>query len=414
MGSFHMPLLEIWRTNPDGIKAYAIRQIVAFAGDGRLRDQSECATELRAYLRETSSDKLAEYAAECLQESFEDSGFALQDVINEIGRRLEFQVENGRYRGRSGEVGFDGIWRASADQAIIVEVKTTDAYNVRLEEVAGYQAALIREGRVSSDASTLFVVGRKGTGALEAQIRGSRHAWDMRVVGVDSLIKLMRVKVKSTEDATVRQIRELLRPFEYTRIDRIVDVVFDTATDIEQSAEPEVESVAEARSGTVWEGAAQKFTDTNALDGLRDRIVRELQQHFRVTLVRRRRALFEAADGRKRACVTISKRYDRDYQPYWYGYHVAWHEFLKQAEEGVLALGCMDRNESFVIPVNTIEAFLPKLSQTIRDGEGSSYWHVVITTDPQGDLAIYSSRTGDRLDLRPFSVALGPTSGASV
>ena len=54
-----MPLIELWRSNPDGIKSYAIRQVVAIAGDGRIRDQSMCAVELRSYLRATTSGKLA-------------------------------------------------------------------------------------------------------------------------------------------------------------------------------------------------------------------------------------------------------------------------------------------------------------------------------------------------------------------
>jgi hypothetical protein len=33
-----VPLVEIWRSNPVSIASYAIRQIVAIAGDGRLRD----------------------------------------------------------------------------------------------------------------------------------------------------------------------------------------------------------------------------------------------------------------------------------------------------------------------------------------------------------------------------------------
>ena len=73
----------------------------------------------------------------------------------------------------------------------------------------------------------------------------------------------------------------------------------------------------------------------------------------------------------------------------------------------MLVLGCMDRDEAFVVPVAVIGAFLPKLNQTIRDG-GKSYWHVIITTNEDGTLALYSSRTGDKLDLRPFAVPLDP------
>jgi hypothetical protein len=350
-----MPLIELWRSNPDGIKSYAIRQVVAIAGDGRIRDQSMCAVELRSYLRETTSGKLAAYAVECLEEGFEDSGFVLQDVVNEIGRRLEFDVENGRYRGKSGEVGFDGIWRVGSDQAVVVEVKTTDTYNARLEDVAGYREALIRNGRVPQDASTLFIVGRKDTGALEAQIRGSRYAWDMRVVGVESLVKLMHIKEKSTEDATVRQIRELLRPFEYTRVDRIVDVIFDTATDVEQSSDTAAEDVATS-SAEVTDIHSQERTAPEALDAMRDRIVAALQRRLGVPLVRRRRALFESADRRKRVCITISKRHDREYQPYWYAYHPAWNDFLKGAEQAMFVLGCMDRTKHmrFLCPISAV------------------------------------------------------------
>ena len=38
---------------------------------------------------------------ECLNEKFESGGLALQDVVNQVGRRLGFQVEDGRYRGKA-------------------------------------------------------------------------------------------------------------------------------------------------------------------------------------------------------------------------------------------------------------------------------------------------------------------------
>lgn len=400
-----MALMNLWRSSPETIKAYAIRQIVAVAGDGRLRDASECSQDLRAYLHETPSDRIAAYVSECLQESFEDSGFVLQDVINEIGRRLEFQVEDGRYRGKQGLVGFDGIWRAGEDLAIIVEVKTTDTYNARLDDVAAYREALIQQGRVPEQASTLFVVGRKDTGALEAQIRGSRYAWDMRVVGADSLVKLVHIKEKSSEDSTVRQIRELLRPFEYTRIDRIVDVVFDTASDVEKaSEEPQASEASEYVSESPGTTAHTRTSPT-ALDAMRDRIVSAMQAKLGVPLVRRRRALFETSDNQVRASISISKRYDRDYQPYWYAFHPKWRSFLDAAPKGLVVLGCMDRREAFAIPLETFADMLQKLNQTKKD-DGTAYWHVVITTQNDGSLALYSSRTGEAMPLAPFRLEL--------
>lgn len=400
-----MPLIDLWRTNPDSIKAYAIRQIVAIAGDGRLRDGSACSSELKSYLRETPTEKLADYTTECLEQGFEDSGFVLQDVINETGRRLGFEVEDGRYRGKQGLVGFDGVWRAGADQAIILEVKTTDTYNVRLDDIAGYRDALIKAGRVPHDASTLFVVGRKDTGALEAQIRGSRFAWDMRVVGADSLVKLMRIAVKSNEASTIRQIRELLRPFEYTRVDRIVDVVFDTATDVEFSSEAGEAETVETANADSQEPQTQARTAPSDMNEMRSRIVAAMQAKLGVPLIQRRRAFFESADGKVRVCVSISKRYDREYQPYWYAYHPAWNEFLRGAPTSYFVLGCMDLHEAFAVPLSAFSDFLPKLNQTSRN-DGKSYWHVVLTTLEGSQLALYSSRTGDTIPLRTYSVSL--------
>ena len=157
----------------------------------------------------------------------------LQDIVNQFGRRLDFQVEDGLYQGKKNAIGFDGIWRAKGEPDLVIEVKTTDAYTVDLETHARYKEKLLSEGRLSKGASTLVVVGRWDTGALEAQIRGSRYAWEMRLISVDRLIKLVQINEKSEDPSTLNQIRQLLQPFEYTKIDRIIDVIFSTAVDVE-------------------------------------------------------------------------------------------------------------------------------------------------------------------------------------
>jgi hypothetical protein len=120
-----MSLIAIWEKNPDLLAGYAIRQIVAMAGDGKLRDTGECSTELRSFLSQADSAALAKFTEECLTDAFENSGLVLQDVVNEIGRRLEFDVENGLYRGKSTAIGFDGIWKSAKAGTLVVEVKTT-------------------------------------------------------------------------------------------------------------------------------------------------------------------------------------------------------------------------------------------------------------------------------------------------
>ena len=208
-----MSLLQQWRTAPKQLQDKHVRQLIAFAGDGRLRDGNDTCLEFRDFLREIPSDALIRHATECLDEPFSDNGFALQDIINEIGRRLGFEVENGRYRGVKGQVGHDGLWKLPVGIMIVVEVKVTDAYRIDLDTVAAYSRALARDGRPDcSRVSTLIVVGRTDTGDLEAQIRGSRHAWDMRLISVDALSKLVGLKEAVEDPQTLAKIHDILVP----------------------------------------------------------------------------------------------------------------------------------------------------------------------------------------------------------
>ena len=201
-----MPLLPIFATNPSEIYALDVRQIVALCGNGRLTDGSECSQELRAFLKRAPSPQLFGYVETCLNESFEKSGQVLQDIVNELGRRLDFDVQNGIYTGRQNSIGFDGIWQGPNERAVIVEVKTTDAYQINLDTLASYRNRLIDASQMTrSSSSVLIVVGRQDTGDLEAQVRGSRHAWDIRLISADSLIKLVKIK-ESAEEGTVIRI----------------------------------------------------------------------------------------------------------------------------------------------------------------------------------------------------------------
>jgi hypothetical protein len=185
----------------------SIEQILAMAGDGKLRDDSACSKELRTYLAEVPSSQLATYAEYCLTDPFGKSGMVLQDVINELGRRLDFEVTNGRYQGSSAQVGNDGMWRGPEGNSILVEVKTTDAYRISLDTVARYRDRLRSTGELSERSSMLLVVGRQDTGDLEAQVRGSKHAWDMSLISVGALVRLTRLKESTEEPATAAMNR---------------------------------------------------------------------------------------------------------------------------------------------------------------------------------------------------------------
>ena len=65
-----------------------VQQIVGFCGNGRLTNDSECSTEFCSYLEQQNEAKLFEHANYCLENSFDKSGYVLQDIVNEMGRRI--------------------------------------------------------------------------------------------------------------------------------------------------------------------------------------------------------------------------------------------------------------------------------------------------------------------------------------
>jgi hypothetical protein len=138
-----MPLIALWESNAAVVDELSIEQLVATAGNGELKDGSVCSTELRTFLSQVLTPKLATYVDRCLSAGFPKSGLVLQDLINELGRRLDFSVENGRYQGTTNAVGFDGVWKSHEGRSIVIEVKTTDAYRISLDKIAEYREKLI-------------------------------------------------------------------------------------------------------------------------------------------------------------------------------------------------------------------------------------------------------------------------------
>jgi hypothetical protein len=85
-----MPLLKFWESERDEVLKMTVEQVISSAGDGNLRDSGECSEELRTFLKAVPSDLQFAYARHPLENKFDKSGFGLQDILNELGRRLDF------------------------------------------------------------------------------------------------------------------------------------------------------------------------------------------------------------------------------------------------------------------------------------------------------------------------------------
>jgi len=375
-----------------------------------------CSQELRAYLTEITSIKVAQYIEHCLCQHFSKGGMVLQDLINELGRRLDYKVTNGRYQGTSKTIGYDGIWTSPEGHIIIVEVKTTDAYRISLDTIAAYRDRLAADGEVNSS-SILIVVGREDTGELEAQVRGSRHAWDIRLISADALMKLVQLKEDADAPDTGGKIRSLLAPMEYTRLDQMIDIMFTTAKDVETAAAVETATEDEEtgdetysdKSGTALSTGTSKgiweFTDAALLQEKRDLIIKILGHREHINLIKRSRALYWDAGHTMRVACTISKRYaKRPGYPYWYGHRAAWEEFLAEGEKSFVVLGCMDLDVAFAVPWDAFHPILDSLSTTQKDED--FYWHIHLTELAPGEMAILIPKRDTGLSLRQYALPL--------
>ena len=362
-------------------------QIISFIGDGKLKNDSD---SFRNFLKEIPNDFLIRYAEECLEKAFNDSGLALQDIVNEIGSRLGFKVTSGFYRGNPNNIGFDGIWVQYDSWSLVVEVKTTDAYRISLDIISNYRKKLIESDKLDrSKSSILIVVGRDDTGELEAQIRGSKHAWDIRIISVDSLIRLLCIKESLNDESTSQKISIALRPYEFTRVDKLIELLFLAIKDVENE-EKEEESVADIidKEKQEIDGKKEKAKPVNFHELVINKIADKLNTH----LIKQSRSSYTTTDGKIGIVISISKQYppfnSKFDARFWFALHAYQKSFLEKYEDGYVCYGCGDEKNVFMIPLDFMKQKLNDLKWQTKS-EGRDYKHIVIYREA----AIFKLRT---------------------
>ena len=362
-------ITDIWIKNKKTIESKSISQILAFAGNGKLSDGNKTSTELRELLDQVPSSLLHSFAQDCLEAKFDGNGFALQDIINQVGIRLGFVVKYGLYRGRKGAIGHDGIWNNDG-YSMVLEVKTTDTYRINLDTIADYRNRLAELGEIDEEnSSILIVVGRDDTGDLEAQIRGSRHAWDIRLISTESLLKLLILKETFNDTRTIRQINEILKPTEYTRLDALIELIFLTSKDL-QLDEPK-EEITE-----IEENDKSSQSKLIRVD-FRDACIERIQKHLDINFIKQSRIAFSNKEKSVGLICSISKVYDRGKnESYWFSLYPHQYEFLKLFPESYIAYGCGSPKKILLIPYSYFEQLVPNFLAT--ESEDRMYYHVTI------------------------------------
>jgi hypothetical protein len=377
MGSMNS-ITTLWTTSKKTFEEKSLSQILSFAGDGKLKDGNITSIEFRELLEKVPLLLLQRFADNCLTDKFDDSGFALQDIINEIGTRLGFSVEPGLYQGKRNAIGYDGIWTSEEGYSIVVEVKTSDAYRINLDTIADYRKKLIEQNRIDkNNSSILIVVGRQDTGDIESQIRGSKHAWDIRLLSTDSLVKLLDTKEALNDTKTIQQINELLKPQEYTRIDKLIELIFLTSRDM-QLSDAEDEEIIEDNDNTAPEKRRRKSSDEKTVPvNFHAQCLSRIEKKLKVDLVKQGRISYADKNTSTGIICSISKLHKQgQHDKYWFAFHPYQQEFLKNVKNGYVAFGCGSPDNIFLIPFDVFAPLIPSL--WITEKEGRMYWHVVI------------------------------------
>jgi hypothetical protein len=390
-----MPLTDLWVHSRNQLENKLVQQIIAFAGTGQLRDGNAASAEFRDFLSQVPSHLLRRYVDQCLQDGFSGSGFALQDIINEVGCRLGFQVIHGRYRGSPGHIGHDGLWLFPEGHTVMVEVKTTDTYRIDLDTLAGYRRALIQGNSIGEERSSiLIVVGREDTGDLEAQIRGSRHAWDMRLISVDALMRLMVLKEEVEDPQIIRRIYAILIPREFTKLDEIIEILLSTAEEVKPEELKD--------GGHDEEIRVPAFTPV----AFHEACIPHLEQYLHCSLLKRSRSSYSSPDGSFALICAISKAYERRGQVwFWYAFHPHQKEFLAQTQESFIAFGCGSEEILLLIPTVEFVTWLDGMNMTQRGDR--FYWHVHISKEADR-LMLHRKKGFKPIELTKFVVPRAP------
>jgi predicted transport protein len=194
---------------------------------GNLQDKSACERFRNSIENEEviGLENLEDFIEACLTTTGPQYNFALQDIVNAIGKRLGFSVEYGVYQGKPGVIGYDGFWQSLTGKHLVVDTKTTGAYTIDPSQITGYmdQLAAKQEDLDPKNIFGLFVVGRFDSGPLENSIRGAGLQNKIRVVGCSELVRLLQLK--QSNNLSHDQIVGLMLPFENINIGQLLQVI---------------------------------------------------------------------------------------------------------------------------------------------------------------------------------------------
>ncbi|MCP2518989.1 hypothetical protein NLD30_00910 [SCandidatus Aminicenantes bacterium Aminicenantia_JdfR_composite] len=214
-----------------------IKDILHLIGN-ELKDGAEQAERFREFIEQDkwSSEQIKGWLDECINKSsgaHDPYNRAFQDLAISLGKRLGFEIEYGRYVGKSGEDNYDGVWRRENGDTIVLEVKTSTWPIGSVTQLGDYLEKLSKETEKGSIFG-LYIIGKGDIQPLTEQILGSKYKDRMRLVLYEDLMEIINLKEELVpvigEKEAIEKVQNLLLPVESINIGNIVRLIIEIAT----------------------------------------------------------------------------------------------------------------------------------------------------------------------------------------
>lgn len=246
-------------------------RIVNLAGDWT--DGSHASQEFRTILEDeqTPTEDVESYLQEAIQGGETHHNRALQDIVNNLGQRLGFQVEYGVYQGTAETIGFDGHWISTAAETethLVVETKTSTTYAIDPGQAGGYMKTLVNENEIDREqVYGLYVIGEGDVETVAKTVLGSQYRDRMRVITAQRLLNLLKIQQES--GLLHEQVVDVLLPINTVDVGQLVELIQDViefreTDDEDVTGAGRTGSTSGGRHETDWDGPR---TGANAVQG---------------------------------------------------------------------------------------------------------------------------------------------------
>jgi hypothetical protein len=210
----------------------------------------------------------------------------------------------------------------------------------------------------------------------------------------------LSIKESLDDEAVEHQVQKILVPQEFTRLDKIVDLVFATAEDVQQD-----ELAPTAESQVTGATVASEPSPRAAAARFHDLILPALEKRLGTPLVRRSRVLWSSPDQEVLVSCQVSKAYEGSggFPLFWFGLKRTTEEPLAAHKNAFCAFGLGSPEKVVFLPFSFLKPFLSTCFTSPEPGGQILHWHVRFRIDgPRTELL--ANRDSEAVDVSKYLI----------